>query len=117
MDYAVHVWLLLINNKMVYPRLVNNLTCGDIPALISNINCRMMGLSYALYNNTIYAMNKKVAPDDMLRLITYKEILTIKYCDPDYLKEFTLPMIASKVKLLTLNCKSKCVYDKATERQ
>jgi hypothetical protein len=102
---------------MVYPRLVNNLTCGEIPALLRNINCRMTVLAYALYNNTIYIMNKKVDPADMLRLMAYKEILTIKYCDPDYLKEFTVPMIASKVKRLTLNCKSNCVYDKSTQRQ
>jgi hypothetical protein len=99
---------------MLYPKLVNNLTCGDIPTLLNNINCRLTIMGYALYNNTIYMMNKEVASGDMLILLNYKRILTIKYFDPKYCELFTIPMIASRVKKLTLNCKSTCTYDKNT---
>jgi hypothetical protein len=102
---------------MVYPVLVNNLVCGEIPALIDNINCKLTELAYALYNNTIYVMNKKGDNANILRLLNYREILTIKYCDPTYLEKFTIPMIASKVKLLTVGCKCRCVYDKDNMRR
>jgi len=94
---------------MLFPKLTNSPQCAEIPALLENIDCALAKLSIELYNNTIYMFNKRVDSYSIFALLEYKKILTIKYCEPDYLSCFTIPMIASKVKKLSLNCKSKCV--------
>ncbi len=96
---------------MLYPRLTNNLVCASIPALLSKIDCRLNVLASDLYNNTIYMLNKPIYSDEISILLNYKRILTMKYCNPTYCEKFTVEMIASRVKLLTLNCVSKCFYE------
>lgn len=93
---------------MLYSKLTDSPQCAEIPALINNIDCALSKLSIELYNNTIYMLNKQVASYSIFALLEYKKILTIKYCNEDYLSCFTIPMIASKVKRLSLNCKSGC---------
>ena len=101
---------------MLYPKLVNNLECAQIPALLCNINCRLTILAYALYNDTIYMMDKRRESGDMILLLNYRRILVSKQVDPNYCPRFTVKMIASRVKKLTLNCKSRCTYDKNNVR-
>ena len=85
---------------MLTPRLTNCLECADIPTLLLEIDCKIKDLSIDLYNNTVFILNKPIPGVAMLSLLNYKRILTYKYCNPDYAKHFTIPMIASKVKIL-----------------
>lgn len=94
---------------MLNPRLTNTPQCGSIPILLNNINCRLDELSSNLYNNIIYELNKKTNTDIINILLFYKRILEMKLSNPDYVKKFTVCMIASKVKRLTLGCKCKCI--------
>lgn len=96
---------------MLYPKVINCPTCGDIPALLQDIDCKLNELAIDLYNNTVFILNRPITYLDTLALLNYKRILTAKYCNPDYACAFTVEMIASKVKRLTLGCFSKCKYD------
>jgi len=57
-------------------------------------------MSIALYNNTIYMFNKRISSYAIFALLQYKKILIMKNCNPDYLSTFTIPMIASRIKIL-----------------
>lgn len=85
---------------MLTPRLTNCVECAEIPALLLDIDCKMFQLAKKLYNNTIFALNLRVDGNVMFDLITYKRILTYKLCNVDYAGDYTVNMIASKVKLL-----------------
>jgi hypothetical protein len=85
---------------MLTPRLINYPTCGTIPVLLADIDCRLAELANNLYNNLIYALNKPVPATTMIDLLNYKRILTYKFCNENYAAPYTVEMIASKVKLL-----------------
>ena len=85
---------------MLSPRLTNCVDCTTIPALLADIDCKLNDLSKNLYNNIVYLLNNQVPSDVMLDLLNYKRILTYKYCNPDYASQYTIQMIASRVKLL-----------------
>jgi hypothetical protein len=53
-------------------------------------------------------LNKPIPAGDILQLIAYRRILTYKYCNPNYVNEYSVQMIASRVIRLTLGCVSKC---------
>ena len=91
---------LLKKLSMLQPRLTNCIECSTIPVLLADIDCRLTELATNLYNNLIYLLNQPVPGVVMLDLITYKRILTYKFCNPDYALPFTVEQIASRVKLL-----------------
>jgi hypothetical protein len=99
---------------MLHPKLINNLICASIPVLLSNINCQLDKLASDLYNNIIYELNKPIYTNEILILLNYKRILTMKLVDPCYCEKFTVDMIASRVRLLTIGCKCKCIYEERT---
>lgn len=86
---------------MITPRLTNCLSSPDILSLIKDIDHKLMLLSNDLYNNTVFALNRKINPETIIDLLTYKRILTYKYCNEDY-TIYTIPQIVTKVKILTL---------------
>jgi len=85
---------------MLTPRLTNCPECADIPALLKDIDCKIADMAKSLYNNTIFSLNKTVSGTVISDLLNYKRILTYKVCNPDYAGQFTVKMIASKVKIL-----------------
>lgn len=86
--------------KMLSPKLTDCVSCASIPALLSDIDCKLLELANNLYNNTIFSLNRQVQGAVILDLLNYKRILTYKWCNPDYTCHFTVSMIASRVKLL-----------------
>jgi len=93
---------------MLLPRLTNCPECASIPSLLANIDCKLNQLASALYNNTIFALNQPISAVTMLDLLNYKRILAYRICNPNYAGLYTLNMIASRVIILTGNCKTKC---------
>ena len=93
---------------MLLPRLTNCPECASIPSLLANIDCKLNQLASALYNNTIFALNQPISAVTMLDLLNYKRILAYRICNPDYAGLYTLNMIASRVIILTGNCKTNC---------
>lgn len=85
---------------MVYSKLSNCPQCADIPSLIKEIDCKLSELSIGLYNNITFMLGKSIPSEVMLDLLTYKRILMFKYCDPNYAGEYSVNMIADKIKLL-----------------
>jgi hypothetical protein len=53
-----------------------------------------------MYNNIMFAINKPISQTLMFDLLNYKRILTYKVCNPDYAGDYTVTMIASKIKIL-----------------
>jgi hypothetical protein len=92
---------------MLAPKITNCKTCADILPLLCEINCKMAEMSIGLYNNIVFSLNLHVEYMKMLDLLNYKRILQAKLVNPDYACEFSINQIASKVKLMTLGCKSK----------
>lgn len=90
---------------MLSPRLTNCVECTTIPVLINEIDCKIAQLAGNLYNNIVFMLNQPVEANVMIDLLNYRRILTFKYCNPDYAGCFTIPMITSKVKRLTINNK------------
>jgi hypothetical protein len=90
---------------MLSPRLTNCVECTTIPVLINDIDCKLAELANNLYNNVVFMLNQPVSANVMIDLLNYRRILTFKYCNPDYAGCFTVPMIASKVKRLTIGKK------------
>lgn len=93
---------------MLSPRLTNCPECANIPSLLKKIDCRLAELGNNLYNNISYMLNKPVPSSDILQLIGYRKILMYKYCNPNYVAKYSVPMIASRVIRLTAGCVSKC---------
>lgn len=93
---------------MLTPRLTDCVECTTIPSLLENINCKIFEVAKSLYNNTVFALNRPINQTVMLDLLNYQRILTYKYCNPDYASHYSINQIASRVKILTGNCKSKC---------
>jgi hypothetical protein len=85
---------------MLIPRLTNCTECASIPALLEDIECKITKLAKILYNNTVFSFNRTFPYDVMTDLLNYKRILTYKICNPDYAGDYTVEMIASKVKIL-----------------
>lgn len=85
---------------MLFSRLTNCPQCADIPTLIADIDCKLSEMSMNLYNNVVFMLNKNVNGQAIMDLLTYRRILTYKYCNPDYAGHYTVNMIASKIQLL-----------------
>jgi len=102
MDYVQHAQLK--NNNMLLPRLNNCNNCTDIPNLLKSIDCKLAEYANSLYNNITYMLNQSVPAGAMIRLITYKRILTYKQCNPDYIPTVSIERITSRVNILTAGC-------------
>jgi hypothetical protein len=85
---------------MLQPRLNDCIDCATIPVLLSNIDAKITSLATEQYNNIVYDLNYYINGQVMFDLLEYKQILEWKFCNADYAKAFTVPMIASKVQLL-----------------
>lgn len=85
---------------MLNPSLGNCVSCTTIPALLSDIDCKMTELAKNLYNNTIFILNRDIPRDAIWDLLIYKRVLTYKYCNPEYCSPYSVEKIASKIKLL-----------------
>jgi uncharacterized protein (TIGR02145 family) len=93
---------------MLSPRLTNCPECANIPSLLRKIDCKLAELGNNLYNNISYMLNKPIPAGEILQLITYRRILTHKYCNLDYVHEYSVAMIASRVIRITVGCVSRC---------
>jgi uncharacterized protein (TIGR02145 family) len=93
---------------MLSPRLTNCPECANIPSLLKKIDCKLAELGNSLYNNVSYMLNQPIPAGDILQLIAYRRILTHKYCNPNYLHEYSVAMIASRVIRITVGCVSRC---------
>lgn len=85
---------------MLNPRLTNCVDCTTIPALLSDIDCKMTELAKNQYNNIVFSLGRNVKPDVMSDLLNYKRILQYKYCNSEYADGYTVENIASRIKLL-----------------
>ena len=85
---------------MLHPKISNCKECADILPLIEEINCKLFQLSLRSYNNIVYMLGLMMNHTATLDLLNYKRILMYKLINPDYAGEFSVNMIASKVKLL-----------------
>lgn len=85
---------------MINPKITNCEECASILPLIADINCKIFELSMKLYNNIVFSLNLHIEYMAILDLLNYKRILEYKYVNPDYACEYSVNMIASKVKLL-----------------
>lgn len=85
---------------MLQPRLTDCVNCITVSNLLKEIDCKINELSFNLYNNLSYLLNKKVNTDAISDLINYKRILTYKLCNEHYAPNYTIEMIASKIKIL-----------------
>lgn len=85
---------------MLTSRLTNCVECATIPSLLEDIDCKIFQLSKKLYGNTIFALNQPINGTVMFDLLNYRRILSYKFCNVDYAGNYTVNMIASKVKLL-----------------
>jgi hypothetical protein len=85
---------------MLSPRLTNCIDCTTIPVLLTDIDCKLTDLANNQYNNIVFSLNYPVPGVVIGDLLNYKRILTYKFVNPDYASQFTVKMIASKVKLL-----------------
>jgi hypothetical protein len=87
---------------MLTSRLTDCTECGNILQMIAEIDCKITNLSKAAYNKIVFALNTQCKSETMGALLHYRRILVHKYCNPEYVSKFTMPMIQSKVKILIL---------------
>lgn len=85
---------------MLNPRLTNCVDCTTIPALLSDIDCKMTELAKNQYNNIVFSLGRDIKSDVMSDLMNYKRVLQYKYCNSEYADGYTVENIASRVKLL-----------------
>jgi len=95
---------------MLTPRLTNCPECADIPNLLKKIDCKLAEYANGLYNNVVFMLNQVVSAGAMIQLLAYKRILTYKQCNPDYLSDFCMDKIVSKVIRLTSGCYIKPIF-------
>ena len=97
---------------MLSPRLTDCVDCTTISALLSNIDCKLTELANREYNNIVFSLNYPINGVAIGDLLNYKRILTYKLCNEDYAAPFTVQMIASRVKLLTVGANNCCPTSK-----
>lgn len=85
---------------MLTPRLTNCVDCTTIPALLSDIDCKMTELAKNQYNNIVFSLGRNIKSDVMSDLLNYKRILQYKHCNSEYADGYTVENIASRIKLL-----------------
>jgi len=85
---------------MIEPRLSSCTECTAITNLLAKIDCKLSEMAKLLYNNITLMLGYSIPSETMLDLLNYKRILTYKLSNADYAIDFTVEMIASRVKLL-----------------
>lgn len=85
---------------MLTYRLTNCVECTTIPALLTDIDCKLTEMAKNLYSNIIFALNNPIPSTVILDLLNYKRILQCKTCNPEWASCYTVEQIASKVKVL-----------------
>jgi len=60
--------------------------------------------------DVVFMLNQVVPARAMIQLLAYKRILTYKQCNPDYLADFCMDKIVSKVIRLTSGCYIKPIF-------
>ena len=85
---------------MLNPRLTNCIECTTIPALLTDIDCKLTELANSQYNNIVFALNYPIKATVMSDLLNYKRILTYKNINSDWACTYSVEKIASQVKLL-----------------
>jgi uncharacterized protein (TIGR02145 family) len=93
---------------MLYPKQTNCTECGNIDSLLKDIDCKLAQLSNTMYNNIVFMLNKTISGTAIFDLLQYKRILYYKQINPDYVCNYSVNMITSKVKLLASNCVKNC---------
>lgn len=89
---------------MLSLRINNCRECSQIHLLINKINCQLAKMAKNLSLNISFMLDKPVEGCKMSALIHYKRILTYKACNPDWVSEFSIKEIASRISSLTVNC-------------
>lgn len=85
---------------MLSPRLTNCIECTTITALIKDIDCKLTEMAKTEYNNVVFILNLPSLGSVANDLLNYKRILTYKYCNADYAANYSVQMIASRIKIL-----------------
>lgn len=85
---------------MLNPKITDCKECAEISPLIEEIDCKIFQLSLRSYNNIVLMLGLIIDETVALDLLNYKRILMYKLVNPDYAGEFSVNMIASRVKLL-----------------
>lgn len=85
---------------MLTPRLTECKECANINLLIDEIDCKLAKVAGKAYNNITLMLNRGIPADVIIDLLHYKRILQYKYVNKNYLSNYTVNMVASKVKLL-----------------
>jgi hypothetical protein len=85
---------------MLAPKITKCEECSDILPLISDINCKIFELSKKLYNNIVFSLNLHIDYIAIQDLLHYKRILEYKLINSKYAGDYSVNMIATKVKLL-----------------
>lgn len=98
---------------MLSPKLSGCLKCASILDLLANIDCKLANLSNNLYNNVVFSLNKSISSTAINDLLAYRRILMYKLVNENYLPAFTVNMIASRVKLLTVGANNCCSRKKS----
>lgn len=85
---------------MLTPRLLSSCAeCTNILTIIEEIDCKIAKLAGNLYFNMTLMLNKPVTASTF-DLLFYRRILLHKYMDEDYCSNFSVTLIASRVKKL-----------------
>jgi hypothetical protein len=85
---------------MLYTRLTDCGECADIQSLMDDIDCKLADLAGNMYNNITLMLDQPINSEAIISLLNYRRILLHKYVNPVYLSNYTINMIAAKVKLL-----------------
>jgi hypothetical protein len=91
---------------MLASKTTDCINCTTIEKLLCDIDCKIYKISKVLYNNMAYMLNKTVDDETLIDLMNYKRILEYKNINLEYAYDYTVEMIANRVKLLTINCVS-----------
>lgn len=85
---------------MISQRLTECKQCTEISSLLEDIDCAIFKMSKKYYSNITLMLNIPISEYDMLALLHYKRILTYKYFNSNYVRDYSINKIASKIKLL-----------------
>ena len=99
---------------MLNPRLTTCTDCTTIQELLIDIDRKIFQISKDLYNNVVFMLNIPINGESMFDLLNYKRILTYKYYNSEYASDFTLAMVADRVKKLVVGKKRDCMCEDNT---
>jgi len=85
---------------MITPKLIGCTSTADASSLIEDIDCRLKELGNDMYNNIVFMLNRPIPSDVITDLLHHKRILQYKNVNTLYAGDFTVNMIANRVKLL-----------------